>query len=407
MDHFHEIPILWSKSRKDIGKVKKKSGGDVGILIFFVLSVFGLIIVFIANANTFQSHSNQLEQKSEVIIESQLNPLTQEIIRSEVLRRIKAGKIYREIGGYSPIHYPSELIVAVIKARHSEDDEDLNIWINSEIDNLRLSLEKYNYYHVWPGHSKTQTFGENTQTRLVLGLAEIYDLLPSQRTQTLLIESYFALKNLPELKVRSSVTGKIYLLPSYSYINTSKPKVDSYRTLDPNHDATLAAAYWKTAMSGALSLRDSTIAKKKAKEYFLAALDLTDSRAHRLTEINGCLPLADQLIFKNSCDTRYNAFWLHWMLKMQDSLGNKESLSLLRGAYKATRSKLLSFQTYRTYPFVLRGNQPDPVEATTSLIAVARFEGYQVNQDFVKKLNIFFQSNSNRADKWPITYLFP
>jgi hypothetical protein len=101
------------------------------------------------------------------------------------------------------------------------------------------------------------------------------------------------------------------------YRDIRAPQAISGRSLDPNHDATLAAAYCLISDAKILDKAASDRAKTMAGYYFSAALDLAKS--------GSCLPLADQPDYINSCDTRYNAFWMYWMLKMQPELGSSIS----------------------------------------------------------------------------------
>jgi hypothetical protein len=183
------------------------------------------------------------------------------------------------------------------------------------------------------------------------------------------------------------------------YSDTWAPKAISGRSLDPNHEATLAAAYWMISNSKILDKAASDRAKNMARYYFSAALDLAKS--------GNCLPLADQPDYINSCGTRYNAFWMYWMLKMQPELGSSISLGQLRDQYGVMSKNIKNFASERVYPLKNRGIYPDPVEIITLLPAVQQFASKYDLEKYIHRVNAYYKFNSKNSLDWPITYLLP
>jgi hypothetical protein len=328
--------------------------------------------------------------------------LTEESINiatNEILKRLKLGKTFNNTGGFNPKFYPAETLLEVVKARNSVNNGFVDSWLETEIKRLRTEIRNTNYFLIHPTSGSQRVFGENSQARLVLGLANIYAIYPNKDIENLLVNTYFALNSLPLIVVNSTVTNNSFRLPAYIYENPIKPKANSGRTLDPNHEATLAAAYLQVSRSGVLSKSDSAQALKNAKNYFYAGLDLVIE--------DKCLALADQPTFIDSCDTRYNAFWLHWMLVAQPYLGNPSTLITLRNQYYVMKKQITNFSTLREYPFRYNGKYPDPVEPITLLNSVAKFGSKSEFLNFVSKLNHYYLQNSKYSSAWPTTFLMP
>lgn len=317
----------------------------------------------------------------------------------EIVKRIKLGNAFNNTGGFNPQFYPAELLLEVIKARNSENKIFVDSWLESEIKTLKNDIRKTNYFLIHPNSGNQMKFGENSQSRLVLALANAYSIYPNTDIRDLLVGTYSALKSLPLITVNSTITNNKFRLPAYIYKNPNNPRADSGRSLDPNHEATLAAAYLQVSRSGVLSKRDSMQALNIAKNYFYAGLDLTIR--------NKCLALADQPNFIDSCDTRYNAFWLHYMLDVQPYLGNSSSLNILRNQYYVMKRHISTFSTLREYPFKYKGKYPNPVEPVTLLNAVAKFGSKSEFSHFVSELNHYYLDNSENSSNWPMTFLLP
>ena len=320
------------------------------------------------------------------------------VSEKEVLKRVKLGKIFVTTGGFNPQFYPTEAIFSVAQARNSENKVYIDSWLSTEIAKLGTKLKRSNYYLIHPDQDSI-SFGENSQSRLVLGLANIYAVYPDRKIHSLLVSTYLALDKLPLVKVNSSVTNKNFLLPAYTYRNVNAPKVNSGRSLDPNHEATLAASYLAVSKSGVLSKSDSQKARNKAKSYFYAGLDLAIK--------DKCLALADEPTYIDKCDTRYNAFWMNWMLVVQQDVGNPSTLTILRNQFQVMKSQIDSFSTKRVYPFGYSGVYPDPVEPISLLSAVASFGSRTDFLIFVRRLNQYYSENSRYSSSWPITFLYP
>jgi hypothetical protein len=317
-----------------------------------------------------------------------------------MLKRIKNGTISKEIGGFNPAYYPSELLWSISKIEGLDQSGNLRKYRLFYTKNLHDELKKSNFFLLHPKiHASDKQFGENTQSRLVLGLANLLKVTNSPLVKELVSKTFLALDSLPKLNVTSSVTKRKYKLPAYLYRNTRTPEAISGRSLDPNHEATLAAAYWMISDSKILDKVASNRAKAMAKYYFFAALDLAKS--------GRCLPLADQPDYIDSCDTRYNAFWMYWMLKMQPELGSSISLDQLRGQYRVMSKNIKNFTSERIYPLKYQGIYPDPVEIITLLPAVQQFGSeYDLNK-YIYRANAYYNFNSKKSPDWPITYLLP
>jgi hypothetical protein len=367
-----------------------------------------IFLLFLIQLILFQSvtlaiaDSKACDQTQSTSPNSYLQCLTKEsrsIVENEIFRRVKSGQIFTNTGGFDPRYYPTEALLSVVKARNLANKDYYNVWLKKEIDGLANKLKKTNYFLIHPSSGKERVFGENSQSRLVHGLVNIYSIFPNKEIGNLLVSTYAALDSLPLVTVQSSLTGKYFHLPAYLYENPTKPKPISGRTLDPNHEATLADSYLQVSKSGLLSKSESIKALKKSKSYFYAGLDLAIK--------NRCLALADQPTFIDACDTRYNAFWLHWMLKAQPYLGNSKTLTILRNQYQVMTREVTKFSTKRVYPLPYRGKYPDQVEPMTLLNSVANFGTESQFLSYIDSLNDYLVLNSENSSTWPITFLLP
>ena len=331
-------------------------------------------------------------------ISSCLTKGNQEIIRREYIKRINANTIMTPKGGFDPRHYPAEVIASLYSIGLEFGDEHLIKWAEQQLENLFELIDKNNGYWVWPEQiDGAPTFGELAQSRLVFSLGLIYKRKPSEKTLRTFNLAYGALDRLPLASVVSSITQSKYSLPFYAFHNVHAPTPISFRSLDPNHDAALAAAY---AIASTIKADKSEVsaALDKSNSYYKAALDMAGL---------SCLPLADQPEYVRDCDTRYNSFWL--MLMQYSSVVLKQSYGehLLQKQFDVIKPNLVKFSTRRTYPAVYVGEYPDPIEPMLLSVAVAKYCNDVEWRDYVIMLNAYIEKAGQDIDKWPAGWLYP
>lgn len=321
-------------------------------------------------------------------------------LASEYWRRIQDNTIMLPQGGFDPRHYPAEVIASVHALGLDMEDLRLLNWATSELDALDQKISISNGFLIWPTEVEgAPTFGELAQSRLVFSLALIHEKSPSMKTKRMILMAFNALNKMPRIKVRSTFTGESYLLPPYAFHNPQAPLAISTRSLDPNHDAALAATYAIVADSVLENELDIIEAKKTAHEYYVAAMDLASP--------SKCLPLADQPEYRTDCDTRYNSFWLSLMLFSSQRLLINDADSSLNEQYLIIKKWSQNFQTSRTYPSEYTGYYYDPVEPILLATAVARFDNVSSWNAHVSHIDSMFKEGGVSMSKWPVGWLYP
>ncbi|EHR72937.1 hypothetical protein BurJ1DRAFT_4138 [Burkholderiales bacterium JOSHI_001] len=288
------------------------------------------------------------------------------LVHQELLSRARRGTLMSPIGGFDPRFYPAEVLVSVAALANDRGDQELKAWVAEQLNVLGQSLAQSSGYLIWPILiDGAPAFGSNSQSRLVIGLALLNLVEPSDRIKALARQAFDALDRMPRLAVRSSVTGRTYLLPAYTFQQHQAPIVVSSRQVDPNQDAALALAYALAARHLAKDEQDASAIAAQGRALLDATMDLAAGP--------DCLPLVDDPAYLAVCDTRYNGFWL--------ALAHKADL-LLNGAGSA-RTAALGVQynilkrwwsvgsTSRAYPARYEGAFPDPIEPVVALAAVA------------------------------------
>jgi len=314
--------------------------------------------------------------------------------------RMSKNLIFSNIGGFDGEFYPAESLLALFRYSNLTKNKTGLKLVSNFGSQLNQKLSKSNFYLIWPKRNKSdsETFGENSQGRLVLALAQLYRESNISIFKSTLHEAFLALTKLPLISTQSTITHKMYRLPAYAFKNTKDPEAISGRTLDPNHDATLAAAYFYAAQTTALSSLEKVSALKLADYYFRASLDLASSK---------CLPLADQKIWRSACDTRYNSFWIYWTNKLQRSLGDEGSEGKIRAQYEVLSQFSKRFQTQGVYPVEYKGPYLNPAEAFSLFGVTAKYGSYEEFKTWQKNLNAWILANGNGSESWPIGMLFP
>lgn len=329
-----------------------------------------------------------------------LSARSKKILITEYKRRIDAKSLMIPQGGFDPRYYPAEVIASVYALGLDAGDTQLVKWGRDELDHLDNMLQSHNGYLKWPIDIDGEvTFGELAQSRVVFSLGLINARSPSEVTRRLIKNAYLALDRLPRVEVYSSFTSNKYLLPSYAFHNVVSPTAISFRSLDPNHDAALAAAY-SIAADTIQGTAENQYANQMARYYFNAALDMANNST--------CLPLADQPEYRNDCDTRYNGFWLALMIYTSQKLKMNNADLLLNHQYSVIRAWSKQFYTSRTYPNEYTGPYPDPVEPLLLGVAVAKFDDQTAWKQYLDKLNAMIEGSSNSSiEAWPAGWLYP
>jgi hypothetical protein len=138
-------------------------------------------------------------------------------------------------------------------------------------------------------------------------------------------------------------------------------------------------------------------ASVKADEYLAAASDMAT--------FGKCLPLVDLPDYMDVCDSRYNGFWsflLEIVARSRPETGAAQTADI---QFAFAKSAVLSFQTHRTYPQVVEGGYPDPVEPLLWIPTAARNLSRAEFLAFVDKMNAFILNGEPGA--WPSGSLYP
>jgi hypothetical protein len=319
-------------------------------------------------------------------------------IHDEYALRIQDGTILAPNSGFDPRYYPGEVLASVIAIAGDTGDQAMMTWADSRLDEMQQRLMASNGFLIWPDEIDAQpTFGELAQSRLVLSMALIYKGTSKMAARSIALLAFEALGRIPLADVQSSVTGKAYHLPYYALHDVDHPTAVSGRSLDPNHDAALAAAY--TAMAsfvlGDQAAADAATAK--ADGYLAAATDLATS--------TNCLPLADLPEYRDACDTRYNGFWSFLLEVVDRDRPQSGAAQVADNQFLFARDALRSFVTHRVYPERLDGPYPDPVEPILWFPTAARGLARADFQAFVIKTNELILKGD--PSKWPRGSLYP
>ena len=336
---------------------------------------------------------------NKVSVWSCLSKKSKEIIYKEIKDRLNLNTIMLKIGGFDGRYYPAEVILTISRYQRY-NFKDYSKTLSTLLQNMEIQLNKENSYLTWPhdAGNTTHVFGENTQGRLVLASAQLYQETKIPSLKNIVTRTYFALSKLPDVKVYSKTTNKSYYLPAYSYRTPIRPELISGRTLDPNHEATLAAAYFYASQTDALSPGQRSLAVKRARYYFHVSFALVDSN---------CLPLADQPGWITACDTRYNAFWIYWVSKLQKYLGNSETERQMMWQESVLSKYSRDFKTHRVYPNEYTGPYLDPIEPFTLAGAVARYASSNEWASWIETLDSWIFTNRDKSNSWPIGLLIP
>lgn len=319
-------------------------------------------------------------------------------IRGLLLSAIADGTIMQLHGGFDPRHYPGEVIATAMGVAEDTGDGALMAWAQAEILRVRDRIAASQGVLIWPQQiDGAPTFGELAQARLVLSMALIYRATRNDAARETAVNAFNALQRFPRLPVRSSITGRTYTLPAYAFHNPANPTAISGRTLDPNHDAVLAAAY---AVMATHVLTDPVQAQAAAQE-----ADHFHAAAEDMAHAGRCLPLADDPVYVNACDTRYNGYWgfsLETYAAMRPASSARRTIDV---QFAYARAALNAFQTSRTYPAVLNGDYPDPVEPLAFWGALRRNMSATEVGVFVQRTNALIE-NGPLSD-WPRGNLYP
>jgi hypothetical protein len=319
-------------------------------------------------------------------------------IRDEYARRIAEGSIFDPHAGFDPRYYPGEVLASVIAIAEDTHDKAMMYWALSQLKVLRQRLELHNGFLIWPDEVDGQpTFGELAQSRLVLSLALIYRATGNDLAKQNALLAFAALERLPLQSVASSETGRVYYLPNYAYHDENNPRPISSRTLDPNHDAALAAAY---TVMGRFLLNDPEAATRslaKGRAYLAAALDLASA--------GKCLPLADLPDYSNLCDSRYNGFWSALLHIVGRYYPSDDAIQAADRQFAFASDAVVSFKTRRFYPDVMVGTYPDPVEPVLWISTAARSLSADVFMTFINRVNHLIEDGD--APSWPSGLLYP
>lgn len=318
-------------------------------------------------------------------------------LAAEYTRRISDGSIMKPNGGFDPRYYPGEVIASVWALGIDVSDPRLIAWSEVQLAEIQGRLAMANGYLLWPDLIDGKpVFGELAQSRLVLSLGLIYRATGNERAGSLAVEAFTALDRLPRETVTSSVSGRSYQLPNYAYHDVEAPRGLSQRTLDPNHDAALAAAYLIMADHVLQDSEAVVAARQKGLGYLAAAVDLVTPTT--------CLPLADALEYQATCDTRYNGYW-SFLLELvgQQELASARAAVDIQFAF--VRPHIVSFQTQRSYPEKFSGPYPDPVEPVLWLTSAARNLPTADFHQFTQQTNALIEHGMMSA--WPGGNLYP
>jgi hypothetical protein len=338
---------------------------------------------------------NEIKNYSAFCLESEsLN-----IIHEEYKKRINENTIMDTRGGFSPNYYPAEVIASVYSIGVQKNDRKLIDWANNEIELLTQKTSEYGYL-VWPDKLNGElAFGSNSQARLVLSLALLYEHTKDKKISNLLHKTFTALDSLPKILVSNSINGNLHKLPFYAYTNLEFPTGIGSRTLDPNQDASLALAYALYSKFSPNHIKASVI--DQANKYLTAAFDTS--------VIGKCTPLADHPDYLDLCDTRYNSWWLAQVYEATKILGRlSEFENQLKSEYEIIRPWLLSSQTNRQYPSYYTGSYPDPIEPMLLANVIFGFDE-KINYDsYIYNINnMIRQADDSTIKKWPSGWLYP
>jgi hypothetical protein len=319
-------------------------------------------------------------------------------IHNEYKRRIADGSIMHPNGGFDPRYYPGEVLASVMAIAQDTGDQNMMNWAVSQLELLRKQLEADNGFLIWPDQILGQpTFGELDQARLVISMALIYRGTGNATAKYNANLAFAALERLPLTDVKSSKTGISYRLPFWAYHDIANPTAISGRALDPNHEAVLVATY---TVMGRFVIDDSAraaMALSKANSYLSAALDLAGS--------DKCLPLADTPEYRDVCDTRYNGYW-GFMLELGVRHGApNHAIRAIDGQFAYARPAILAFETRRTYPTIVSGPYPDPVEPLLWMPSAARNLSAAEFHSLVLKTNEMIVGDA--PSSWPSGNLYP
>ncbi|MFM6853956.1 MAG: hypothetical protein ACKOUM_07725, partial [Sphingopyxis sp.] len=331
-------------------------------------------------------------------VDSCLSVAVRERLRAEYSARIADGSILQLHGGFDPRHYPGEVIASVMAVAQDSDDAALMLWSQQRLADIHAALAAHNGYHMWPDAVDGQpTFGELAQARLVLSLALIYGATGDVHAREGAVLAFSALDHMPRLPVTSSITGARYELPAYAYHDIANPVAISGRTLDPNHDAVLAAAYG--VMSSRVLTDPSQIAgaRDRGAHYLAAATDMAFA--------GRCLPLADMPEYINACDTRYNGFWAFMLEIAARAMPQGNAIRAIDEQARFAGPPAEAFQTSRTYPQNYAGAYPDPVEPLTLMGSVRRTMTSANATLFVDRANALMATQD--MANWPRGNLYP
>jgi hypothetical protein len=277
-------------------------------------------------------------------------------------------------------------------------DQIMMNWAVGQLDLLRKRFEADSWFLIWPDQISGQpTFGELDQARLVISMALIYRGTGNAIAKEIAVSTFTALERLPLTKVTSSKTGRSYRLPFWAYHDVNNPIAISGRALDPNHEAVLAATY---TVMGRYLIDDpakAAAALSKAGDYLLAALDLAGG--------DKCLPLADTTEYRDVCDTRYNGYW-GFMLELTVRHGaSNTAIRAIDDQFAYSRPAIIAFETRRTYPTLVTGPYPDPVEPLLWMPSAARNLSTDEFHALVQRTNEMIVGSTPSG--WPRGNLYP
>lgn len=309
------------------------------------------------------------------------------------------GTLMNPRGGFDPRYYPSETLASVDAVARLTGDAALADWVARELDALEARIASSHGFLIWPDLIDGQpTFGPNAQARLLLSLLAMNAEHRSPQLERMIASAHAALERLATVDVTSSTTGRVYPLPPYAFHEPAAPRAITTRSVDPNQDAALAAAYalyarWVAAADPAAA----TAAFRKARSYASASMDMMQAGV--------CTPLADQIEFKSACDTRYNSFHIGMLALYAAQADDDQAASAVTDQYMVLRHVWLAGRTSRHYPARYEGAMPDPVELMLLLPVVARFAPEDSNA-LAARIQELYRSAAGAVD-WPVGWLFP
>jgi hypothetical protein len=355
------------------------------------------------NTNSKNSAASCSQARAVTLNEENLLCLGNEavgVLRSALNSRIVSQSLMQPAGGFDPRFYPAEVLASVMALAEDTGDAPMLSWADAELAKLAVQTEAENGFLIWPIQIDGQpTFGSNSQARLVLSLALIQGQRPSPLVLRLGRSALAALERLPRRSVTSSVSGRSYLLPAYSFHNPQAPIAISGRSVDPNQDAALALAYALAAVHLSDTPLDRAVYFGRAQEYFAASQDLANSES--------CLPLADEPDFVAACDTRYNGFWLMLSVASAQLMGYTDGWIKLESQYRHLLPWWSTGSTSRVYPVKYSGRYTDPIELMLLRTAVARFGTDTMWDAYLLQLEAFILDEHLGAGSWPAGWLYP